>query len=323
MDIECPDTSRHLNQEPIASLVCCALLCNLLLPRLFHSSLYPGIALFRALLSRCRHARVDESIRQTSQKVVRNSFRRNRYVQSKVELKKAFNAGYEVGLALLQELYSTPLLTLLKALNLLAASASGDDASNTRIKELLANTPSYLTRSPSQAAAPKRPLPKGNPLNPDSSQLLSRPRPHVSGERHIPILVSAANSPMLRFKKPQPENLSTYLNKKRDKMQQRAYLSNDLENLVMLGSWEDEWDRLIQEAALEQDVLMPGHWEPGEGMSWAWAYRHGIWYLRDKIHMHYRKGVELTRKMEEVIEREKALKAKEEAEREGKDQLQS
>lgn len=55
-----------------------------------------SIALFRALLKKSANAKIGEKLQRTLRDVVRNSFKYNRYEQSKHRMAAAFMDGYEV-----------------------------------------------------------------------------------------------------------------------------------------------------------------------------------------------------------------------------------
>ncbi|KAL9086156.1 MAG: hypothetical protein Q9159_004336 [Coniocarpon cinnabarinum] len=251
------------------------------------------VALFRALLCKCHLCRLDEDAKRTSLNVIRNSFKRNRHSASKVELNKAFRAGYEE-----------------QALRLLTLSSQGDASSTNRLTNLLSTTPLHLTKSPRPSPL-LRWKPKFNsaPLNPDSSAILSRPRPVVPGPRHIPILVYANNYPMLRFKKPQPHRLGVYIKRKVQRRQKRQELRDELAEAERFGIWEDEWDRTIRAKAAEMELEVEGPDE--EKQSWTWFYRFGLWHLGYKLRVDWENSAELVGKMERVVEKERALKQEE------------
>jgi hypothetical protein len=80
--------------------------------------------------------------------------------------------------------------------------------------------------------------------HPDTISILSRPRPVVSGRRHVPVLINACGVPFLRIKKPQPLNLSRVLHRK---IAQRWRLVGHRERLMhelYFAEDEDEWDSL-------------------------------------------------------------------------------
>jgi hypothetical protein len=80
--------------------------------------------------------------------------------------------------------------------------------------------------------------------HPDATPILSRPRPEVSGQRHIPVLVNARGVPFLRIKKAQPKNLSGVIRSKLNKRWSMIERRDRLEPQVLFGHDEDHWDSL-------------------------------------------------------------------------------
>lgn len=69
----------------------------------------------------------------------------------------------------------------------------------------------------------------------------------MEGIRRVPVLVDANGLPFIRYKKPQPENVSRML---RQKLEQRQKLWNHLHNLesyfLPLAEYEDNWDAILE-----------------------------------------------------------------------------
>jgi hypothetical protein len=89
---------------------------------------------------------------------------------------------------------------------------------------------------------------------PGATPVLARPYEHISGRRHVPILVSGNGEPFLRFKKPQSQYLSRII---RQKIEQRdkwwsAYWRMEAE--VGMAEMEDVWEELVAEAAEGEGV---------------------------------------------------------------------
>jgi hypothetical protein len=82
---------------------------------------------------------------------------------------------------------------------------------------------------------------------PEHKFLAVFPRPTVQGIRRVPVLVDANGLPFIRYKKPQPENVSRML---RQKLEQRQKLWNHLHNLesyfLPLAEYEDKWDAIVE-----------------------------------------------------------------------------
>lgn len=132
-------------------------------------------------------------------------------------------------------------------LDLLDASVGGDSESTAIITSLLAEIPPHFTRSPWIYAPKSEPRPSSSVCPPaEESMLTIRPRPSVPGTRHIPVIASANGLPFLRFKKPQPANLSRVLNQKLDARNKGFDRRNILQNYWMpLAAHEDAWDEIL------------------------------------------------------------------------------
>src|SRR6266567_8487297 len=115
-------------------------------------------------------------------------------------------------------------------LDLLDASVGGDSESTAIITSLLAETPPYFTRSPWIYASKSKSRTSSTCPPAEECMLAIRPRPSVPGTRHIPVIASANGLPFLRFKKPQPANLSRVLNQKLDARNKGFDRRNILQN---------------------------------------------------------------------------------------------
>jgi hypothetical protein len=73
------------------------------------------------------------------------------------------------------------------------------------------------------------------------------PRPVVKGIRRVPILVDAGGFPFIRYKKPQPENVSRMLRQKIVQKQKHWNYTHKLEEqLLPMAEQEDQWDALVE-----------------------------------------------------------------------------
>lgn len=80
---------------------------------------------------------------------------------------------------------------------------------------------------------------------------------------------------------------------------------SELAEKVRLGHWEDEWDRLIEGEGDGQAARGEG------GGSWTKEFLGGVAYLGGKLEEEKRARLELTRRMEEVVEGERLLARRE------------
>lgn len=149
--------------------------------------------------------------------------------------------------------------------------------------------------------------------HPNAEPILSRPRPFVSGKRHIPVLVSARGVPFLRIKKPQPMNLTRMI---RFKLAFKDKLIERRERLLidsLFAKDEEDWDRLVEGQPTTPPVLSgndPGPWIQGSWLeSPLESYRKAFY---DNIEFE-RKQQELAEKMWQVVLAERKLAAEEAA----------
>ncbi|KAF2461058.1 hypothetical protein BDY21DRAFT_315015 [Lineolata rhizophorae] len=251
-----------------------------------------AIGLFRALLSQCRATPFPAGERALLQNIVRNSFRRRRELQSPRLLGNAFSAGY-------------------RALDLLDKAAAGDAASISHLQALFPRAPSHLTRAP----RPKPPARKGPSPPPPGQKLLEvRPRPTVSGIRHVPRYVRANRFPMLRVKKPQPKVLSGMI-RNRLKALQRWTEQMDAINMdqVPAAQLEDRWE-------LDMDALRgvspPSDAEKAENdASFTDAENESMSTIAHRLIRLRKKSRDNAVRMLDIVEQEKALAKKEREER--------
>lgn len=137
--------------------------------------------------------------------------------------------------------------------------------------------------------------------HPNTSPILSRPRPVVSGQRRVPVLVSARGDvPFLRIKKPQPKNLSGVIRSKLDNRWNRIVRRDRLEAELVVARDEDHWDSLT------------GQSEPE---SWTTEIRNAYNEVVQKIRESDKKNRLLAEAMWKVVLAERELAAKEEKQR--------
>ncbi|KAF2722619.1 hypothetical protein K431DRAFT_205022, partial [Polychaeton citri CBS 116435] len=259
-----------------------------------------AIALYRALLSQCRKLPSNTSLKpkQCDQisTLIRNRFRQTRFQDSRLRLRVAFDAGYE-------------------AIDLLDAVVAGQRGSRSRILEILKSTPSQakdkiwqrpVDRSRREKEAKREARQRAVEVKP--SPILERPLPldMLKGKRHIPLLVNANKIPFLRIKKPQPESLSKVIRTKIRMRQKRHDLRQMMDQHSVVGMQEDIWDQALTS---ETGLKSGNSWEP----SWYDAFEIGMSEVERAIAFETRKNRELAGKMQEIVDKEKALKAQEKA----------
>ncbi|KAI5196588.1 hypothetical protein E4T39_07718 [Aureobasidium subglaciale] len=277
-----------------------------------------AIALYRALLTKCRNAPQPLNS-ATLVAVVKNKFRGNRHVTSINALRTAFAGGYEKKE---EEVFAdkrTP-----KALDHLDKATAGDKSKIGHLKALVSRLPRWVKAIPpkrirSPAPSPQQsPAPTPPPLH-LKSPLDLRPRPLFSlpTRRRIPTLVSANKIPILRLTKPQPASLSKYLKSRIVDRQKRLDRKVSLEAAMQVAKGEDEWDRLLlQQGVAEQGVMDEGERAAGKGVGHGRGKREELWtksvyealgHVYGKIEEEGRRNKEMAGKMVGIIEREKEM----------------
>lgn len=263
------------------------------------------LALYRALLTQCRAlpCSITTPQRNELQNIVRNRFRQARHLHSIRRLRISFQAGYE-------------------AIDHLDAAVGGDEASRGYILDLLKRAPERV-KGPPPLAPPLPRLVANSPPRSTASydteekkgpSILDRPIPfaQLAGKRHIPVLFNANHIPVLRIKKPQPANLSGYLNARILKRQNQQNWRWHLNEEKSVAEREDEWDELLAE---EAGVVIEGKTIGEERVAWRDAFRDAIAELDWKLEEEKRRNREMAVKMLGVVDRERALFEREKVER--------
>ncbi|KAI7533916.1 hypothetical protein KC331_g12832 [Hortaea werneckii] len=123
--------------------------------------------------------------------------------------------------------------------------------------------------------------------------------------------------PVLRFKKPQPENLSGYIAHRARKTQRRHNTRHRIEDELEIAKAEDEWDRII---APHLSVKPQQHGQTHRKLKkidaeprWDEAVRLAKREISDKLGAEKERNREMRDKMQEIIDRESELREKEKA----------
>ncbi|KAJ0420136.1 hypothetical protein BJY00DRAFT_143386 [Aspergillus carlsbadensis] len=217
---------------------------RVVVPKLSSAHRFACLALYRALLRQCNRISSIAPKLSAAESHIRDRFRRYKNLQSPSQTANALKAGYE-------------------GLDLLYSAAQGNKKDSGFLQSILSHAKSAKECKRKVQAAIAERLPAKQPTrkqlkaqenrrlqettarrHPDTIPILSRPRPVVSGRRHVPVLVNACGVPFLRIKKPQPLNLSRVIHRKiahrwhlverRDRLMHELYFAGD----------EDEWDSL-------------------------------------------------------------------------------
>ncbi|KAF2431140.1 hypothetical protein EJ08DRAFT_696813 [Tothia fuscella] len=228
---------------------------RIILPKTRSLHRQAAIALFRALLSQCRALPIDETLRGQLQNVVRHRFRANRSLQGTRRIQLSFEAGYT-------------------AIDLLDEAVAGDVESTGRIQDYLERVPDYMKRAPKPKPLPVKELPHPTALfepPPEKKFLNVFPRKHVEGIRKVPNFVNASQLPFLRWKKPQPENVSRVI---RDLYKQRIkrldYVHQLQDYYIPLAQYEEDWDMHLKRefGAVEGSRDREGWVKPMKEVAW-------------------------------------------------------
>jgi hypothetical protein len=277
-----------------------------LVPRHVSAHRTSAIALYRALLQQSRAIPLPTESRTELQNIVRNRCKQTIHLHSYQRLRLAFQAGYE-------------------ALEHLDAAVAGDDKSTSYIAELIGKAPAKVKADPPRPVFAKVggskkdknkssedvAAPAAAAFKP-SAELLSRPHPlrELSGKRHVPVLFSASKIPVLRTRKPQPQNLSGFIKHRIQQRQRRHDRRHWLEEQVEFAQYEDLWDEIL-EKQLGAEAERVRRSEP----TWAQEFQIAKEEVEFKIKEEGRKNAAMAVKMQDVVDRERELLRREKAAR--------
>ncbi|EMD01075.1 hypothetical protein BAUCODRAFT_194721 [Baudoinia panamericana UAMH 10762] len=256
-----------------------------------------ALALFRALLTQCRALpSTTSSERSQLQNVVRNRFKEARREQSGRRLRLLFEAGYEA------------------VDHLDAAVLAGSEGSKAYILDLLARAPEKAKQTPSVTVSDEvlRQFNKQLSARPGQDttgkqSMLNRPLrlDKLSGKRHVPVLFNAQGIPVLRFKKPQPESLSGYINHRLQVRHKRHALRHMLDDALEMARAEDGWDDLMRVY-----VTKAGETSRGEP-SWVRELYQARKEVNERLDAERRKNQMMAEKMQAIVDGERQMAEKE------------
>lgn len=280
------------------------------------TSRYVGLALYRALLQQCSPSRDSPAWLLETRSLVKQRFRRYKDLQSPSQVANALKAGYRVRSQNLDFRVDLKLIMslLAKTLDLLDSAANGNQQDAQNLTSILEQAKSmkeqYATLQKEKAAevdALKRPLSKKQARkaesirfqeatrrrHPDTPSILDYSQRGANGRRKVPFLVNARGIPFLRFKKPQPQNLSGVI---RAKLENRWHLIERRDRLreeLLLAKDEDLWDRITNTTELPK---------------WSREIEQALGEVQIKIKESDRKSKEMAERMWNIVlvEREKA-----------------
>jgi hypothetical protein len=173
---------------------------------------------------------LNEEARTALSNVTRHRFRANRNLLGRRRIKLSFEAGYT-------------------AIDLLDGSIAGNIESTERLQTYLSRVPAYMKQAPKPQPSPEQDIDPSLLEPPPEKKFLNvfpRPLGTVDGPRKAPFFVSANQVPFLRWKKPQPANVSRVL---RDISEQRMTRLHNLYHLqdyyIPLAKYEDQWEEIL------------------------------------------------------------------------------
>ncbi|TPX25582.1 hypothetical protein DIZ76_011037 [Coccidioides immitis] len=277
------------------------------------------LSLYHALLSSCSRAFTSSKADEVRE-LIRTRFRKDQKLQSISKIANALKAGQEVRYhPLLYKKWESEGANdnLSQALDLFQACSGGNKQSNQRVDSLLAATKSLLQQTlqerRDQAANTPPPdrtslaakeranrRPEARRPHPERISILSRPRPVVSGRRHVPVLVNARGIPFLRIKKPQPPSLSCTIRSLLNRRWKRIERRDRLELELVRARDEDRWDALTGQS----DIL-----------SWEGTVKESLHEVNTIILEADRKNRAMAQRMWEIVLKERELAKKEALER--------
>ena len=206
-------------------------------------------------------------------------------------------------------------LTVFKALDTLHNAIDGnEDAYHRILKELNGLKAEAPKRSPTvqrkRGGDITTPNPqgeiRGSAITPNAPSILERPYPILKGRRRriVPRLIVTNGVPFLRYKKPQPPNLSRVINDKIMGHERRIGRTYEYQDQSQMGKLEDDWDEdLSRYCGLS--IRSDG------GQSWRKESDLALAEVKRIARRHAQRNKEMTLDMYNVMEKERALAEKE------------
>ncbi|OJD14799.1 hypothetical protein AJ78_04887 [Emergomyces pasteurianus Ep9510] len=257
-----------------------------------------SLSLYHALLSQSARLRFINLQPTEIQGIIKSNFHKYKDLQSPSQIANALKAGYEA-LDLLHSCAQKNLESI-KRLESIVQRAFNLKNEIHKSREIQAahhrpeNRNTHASRKRAEGRARRRP--EALRPHPDTEPILSRPRPHVNGPRHVPVLVDARGIPFLRIKKPEPPSLSRTLRSKLDARWKKILRRDKLEDDIYIARQEDEWDRLV---------------DKGDETRWESTVAACLDSTIKTIQHEDQKNKELAQKLWEVVLKERELAEKE------------
>ncbi|CAG8077784.1 unnamed protein product [Penicillium nalgiovense] len=270
---------------------------KVLVPKYNGAHRFACLALYRALLRQCRPSTADTLWLSETRPLIRHNFRKYKKLQSPSQTANALKAGYEA-LDLLSS-SRTDQHDAHRITTLIVEARSLKDKYAAMQREIRPVAPTAKSPTPKEAkkAQSIRFQEETNQRHPNATSVLNRPRPLGDKKRNVPVLVNARGLPFLRYKKPQPRNVSSVIRTKLSRRWAWIERRDRLKLELLFAKDEEEWDRIT---------------ETKEPSTWSEHPANAIADVNAKIGRFDMRTKELTDSMWKIVLAEKAL-AEEEA----------
>jgi len=262
------------------------------------------IALYRALLLQARRIPLPAEVQQIHginpiKYLTRKEFRKHAPDVSPRRVVPALERGYA-------------------AEALLRTAGNGDSSALSRVHSVLLarQAQASTTREYNAAHPPKQRPPRVIPAPfPGAPKVLeSRPLPFEAfkGRRHVPILAAAnGQTPFLRIKKPQSPFLTRVIKDKVKTNQKRLNRIEEIQDKIVMGEWEDAWERDVREIAQGEgkDFGVGGEGKGETG--WTRDLQKAQSQVGICLDREQRKSRKIGDRMLEIVDKERELREKE------------
>ncbi|CDM36808.1 hypothetical protein DTO013E5_2919 [Penicillium roqueforti] len=217
---------------------------KVLVPKYNGAHRFACLALYRALLRQCRPLTADNPWLGETKPLVRQNFRKYKKLQSPSQTANALKAGYEA-LDLLSSSHTNQ-HDAQRITTLIAQARSQKDKYAAMQRKIRLVAPSVKPLTPKKARKEKsiRFQEETNQRHPNAGSVLNRPQPLGDKKRNVPVLVNARGLPFLRFKKPQPRNVSSVIRTKLTRRWNWIERRDRLKVELLFAEDEEEWDRV-------------------------------------------------------------------------------
>ncbi|KAF7185440.1 hypothetical protein HII31_13213 [Pseudocercospora fuligena] len=143
------------------------------------------------------------------------------------------------------------------------------------------------------------PLPKRNIL---SDPPIAKEDLGGTGKRHVPVLVNANGIPFLRYKKPMPANLASFINSRIEQRDRRHRLRQEMEQTLSLAHEEDKWDAIIYNT-----TGVDSREDGGDKVLWRHSAQSGLRQVTERLQAEKEKNRIHAEKMQAIVDREAEL----------------